>query len=54
MKLLSFILAFSFAIFLSACGLLQTATQVPAGLLKTVGRTVGVELEQTEKISPEK
>ena len=54
MKLLSIALAFGFAIFLSSCGLLQTATQVPAGLLKTVGRTVGVELEQTEVISSEK
>lgn len=54
MKLRSVILAFGFAIFLSSCGLLQTATQVPGGLLKSVGRTVGVGLEQTDKISPEK
>ena len=54
MKMLSVISAFGFAIFLSSCGLVQTATQVPAGLLKTVGRTVGVGLEQTEEISPEK
>lgn len=54
MKLVSVILPFGIAIFLSSCGLLQTATQVPAGLLKSVGRTVGVGLEQTEEISPDK
>ena len=54
MKLFPVILALGVAIFLSSCGLLQTATQVPTGLLKSVGRTVGVGLEQTEKISPEK
>ena len=53
MKLLYIILVFGFAIVLSSCGLFQTATQVPAGLLKSVGRTVGVGLEQTAEISPE-
>ena len=54
MKLFPILLAFGVAIFLPSCGLLQSATQVPTGLLKSVGRTVGMNLEHTEELSPEK
>ena len=50
MKIFSLLLFSSAAVFLSSCGLVQTATQVPAGLLQSMGRTVGMNLEQTEEV----
>ncbi len=50
MKIFPILFALSVAVFLPSCGLMQTATQVPKGLLQSVGRSVGVGLEQSEEI----
>lgn len=48
MKMLSVPVILLGALCLTSCGLLRTATQVPLRTLQSLGRGVGLGIEQTE------